>query len=577
MAECSGGITSSLFSFAVVPLLHHTTGDLDLRALAVAALVRLCTFKATPSDSEMLLNASFSSPAARCAVDPLCIVFSMLSVPDYLVAQRCCRSWRAVRLHAASWPEIEFERSTTGLYTGQLQSVRWLRELLDNTASLMYNCDRVIQRVGLIENLIKILESDDSPHELQLECLSTLRNLAAGNPKHTRALVQSGIVPCLARFLKPTIHTQPRHVAVSTLKNLVATKFCREQVIRSSAFPDLLTICAELPVDNAQLELLRTAMSVIMCLCKHVKVITVTNTLPMFVALLSRSEDKETLGYVAGSLFYLTSDVILRDVNTRVLTRTKGLLEVLLKQLTYIDTDTLRMSFLVIGRMLNTHENAVRVAIGCGLLDKLAFYIAHAIPSVQKDAYRVLIVVSRYVQVQFHQKLLDAELLPALFVACETFSSFKQQLVTVLVETAMGDTHLHAQYRQGLLPTLGSIAADQRPSQALLALKVIEGIIDGMQKAGSMDAGTVSKVLASCGGVQKLLALIDDSTQNANKDQAAIIPVDLAMLRQICFATQQGDANQQVHDASAAAAASSSTKSQGIKRPREEEEEHESE
>ena len=106
-AESSGGITSDIFAHAVIPLFAlsrsaHEKEQIDHVLNTLAQLRRYSAVKATADASPAA--ADFSSAAARCAVDPLCIIFSMLSVKEFLLAQRCCRSWHAVRLNPPSWP-----------------------------------------------------------------------------------------------------------------------------------------------------------------------------------------------------------------------------------------------------------------------------------------------------------------------------------------------------------------------------------------------------------------------------------------------------------------------------------------
>ena len=109
----AGGITPQLFAVAVVPLLVFSTPErpLKLRIAADLTLSGISTARALVPASDVAPPCC-SSPAARCASDTLCLILSHLDVRQWLVAQRVCRSWRAVRLRPSCWPLVRFGVAT---------------------------------------------------------------------------------------------------------------------------------------------------------------------------------------------------------------------------------------------------------------------------------------------------------------------------------------------------------------------------------------------------------------------------------------------------------------------------------
>jgi hypothetical protein len=109
MSISNGGvITPELFTATIAPLMAQAGAkgcDTRTCADALTALVpfRRCRAAAAASH-DFEAAASMTSPAARCAVSVLCMIFSMLDMPSFAMTQQCCRSWRTVRLHPASWP-----------------------------------------------------------------------------------------------------------------------------------------------------------------------------------------------------------------------------------------------------------------------------------------------------------------------------------------------------------------------------------------------------------------------------------------------------------------------------------------
>ena len=89
----AGGITPQLFALAILPLLSYSMPHRpeEVRMEANQALSRLSTATALISTCDAAPPCC-DSPAARCAPDALCLIFSHLDVREWLIAQRVCRS-----------------------------------------------------------------------------------------------------------------------------------------------------------------------------------------------------------------------------------------------------------------------------------------------------------------------------------------------------------------------------------------------------------------------------------------------------------------------------------------------------
>jgi len=172
--QLDGGITAHLFAHAVTQLLifgserKHSIAD---RAAALSGLVplRLCSIAAAEMNSGAAAPV-LDSYAARCATDPLCLIFSYLSVREFRDSAACvCRSWRSVRLHAAAWPSA----GDVAVYTYMLlhespavllHALRSLRGELMADHTLLTG---VIQRPQL-ERLVQLLSSDNADVQVRM-------------------------------------------------------------------------------------------------------------------------------------------------------------------------------------------------------------------------------------------------------------------------------------------------------------------------------------------------------------------------------------------------------------------------
>jgi hypothetical protein len=160
---CLDAVGPPVFACAVVPLLVYSNNrEPELRSAALAGLVQLGGFKAAKNKNSLLVSARRSSSAARCAADTLSIVFSMLNVRDFLVAQRCCHRWRAARLHSASWPGTDLRHHAVMLLSDsldtQLKSARFFREVLSHHSAI----HRIVQCFGVIDTMVRQLGSTNN-------------------------------------------------------------------------------------------------------------------------------------------------------------------------------------------------------------------------------------------------------------------------------------------------------------------------------------------------------------------------------------------------------------------------------
>jgi hypothetical protein len=192
-ATCNGGITEEIFAHAVIPLLVYSQRiyrhAFKASAAAWIGLLSLRRFapKSVASDARM------NSAAARCAVDALCIVFSHLSMRDFLVAQRVCRSWHAVRLHATSWPNVG---GSFSLYmyilhhekspVAQLYAFRSLHSEMLSTVCVASVC--------------KVMDLLQTPHYYE-QALDLLVAMADKSARHRECMIDARVIAKLLLLL----------------------------------------------------------------------------------------------------------------------------------------------------------------------------------------------------------------------------------------------------------------------------------------------------------------------------------------------------------------------------------------
>jgi hypothetical protein len=98
-----GCITPRFFATAILPLMRMGERWFDTRN-PTRALAVLSRFKAAEDGDTTHRSTLHASPASSCSSDAMCIVLSMLSVSDFVVAQRVCHRWHALRLRSQAWP-----------------------------------------------------------------------------------------------------------------------------------------------------------------------------------------------------------------------------------------------------------------------------------------------------------------------------------------------------------------------------------------------------------------------------------------------------------------------------------------
>jgi len=172
-AVSSGGITADMYVHAVAPLLALSQGraaGVAVRAAAVVDLLPLRSYGVAAVDKSsqsQQLQPVMDSPAARCCIDSLCLAFSHLFACDFFACVRVCRSWRAVRLYAAAWPNVvDAEvcaylplRQYRRVPKVQLYALRKLAELAREYPSHVYSVDwyrSLAQRLGTLDSEIQV-------------------------------------------------------------------------------------------------------------------------------------------------------------------------------------------------------------------------------------------------------------------------------------------------------------------------------------------------------------------------------------------------------------------------------------
>jgi len=210
------GITPSLYTFAVLPLLVRSRDAFNMseRLHARMTLFSLHGFRAAQQSNEhtsaqaLCIKAQdeISIPpiiihgATHCAADILGLVFSSLALSDFVNVLQCCRRWYAMRLHPVSWPCSDIDKIYFLLHSSsndarQYEAVERLFGYLkiNNrtkvTPDEQLRINKVCWYPGIFVEIVKLLGSN-SDESIQSYCLRILTNIARGTKSNGLVLLR---------------------------------------------------------------------------------------------------------------------------------------------------------------------------------------------------------------------------------------------------------------------------------------------------------------------------------------------------------------------------------------------------
>ncbi|XP_048455094.1 importin subunit alpha-3-like [Rhincodon typus] len=284
----------------------------------------------------------------------------------------------------------------------QLGGVQAVRELVssDNAPPI----DDLIKS-GIFPILMRCLEQDHN-HQLQLEAVWALANIAYGPSEHTEAMIKSNAVPLLLRLLCCP-HQDVCEQAFLALGNIIADgSKCRDYVISLGIIKPLLSfVSASVPVT-----FLRTVTWVIVNLCRQkdppLPKATVQEILPA-LCVLAHHNDIHILIDTVLALSYITDA---EDEQIQMVIDS-GIVPSLVPLFSHPEVNIQTASLRAVGNIVTGTDEQAQVVLNCGALSHFPALLTHPNMKINKDAVWFLSNVTAGNQQQ-EQAVINANLVP---------------------------------------------------------------------------------------------------------------------------------------------------------------------
>ncbi|GCB65065.1 hypothetical protein scyTo_0014848 [Scyliorhinus torazame] len=306
-----------------------------------------------------------------------------------------------VKVHNVSLEEI-VKNATNENQEIQLRGVQAARELVSSDYAPPIG-DLV--NSGIFPILIHCLEQDHN-HQLQLEAVWALANIAYGPSEHTDAVIKSNAVPLLLRLLG-CFHQDVCEQALLALGNIIADgSKCRDYVIRLGILKPVLSfVNASIPIT-----FLRTVTWVIVNLCRQkdppLPKETVQEILPALCVLVHH-KDVHILIDTVLALSYITDA---EDEQIQVVIDS-GIVPNLVPLFSHQEVNIQTASLRAVGNIVTGTDEQAQVVLNCGALSHFPALLTHPNTKINKDAVWFLSNVTAGNQQQ-EQAVISANLVP---------------------------------------------------------------------------------------------------------------------------------------------------------------------
>lgn len=238
--------------------------------------------------------------------------------------------------------------------------------------------DLVIE-LGVIPILVQFM-SKDYPDMLQLDAAWALTNIALGNLKQTRVVVEAGAVPLFVELLKLDA-AEVKEQAIWALGNVAGDLGeLRDYVLECGAMEQVLEL-----FNLLKMLLIRTAAFTLLNLCRGKDPAPKWNIVSQAIPTLAKlvySTDSETLVDACWAVSYLsdgTTDAIQAVVDARI---PQQLVELLKHDEHLVQTPALR----AIGNIVTGNDYQTQIVINAGVLPALAPLLYHPKDTIRKEA-----------------------------------------------------------------------------------------------------------------------------------------------------------------------------------------------
>eukprot|EP00051_Salpingoeca_urceolata_P032106 m.496455 g.496455 ORF g.496455 m.496455 type:complete len:521 (-) comp47742_c0_seq1:289-1851(-) len=415
--------------------------------------------------------------------------------------------------------------------TTQLQSTNRCRMLLSKEKNPPI--DDVI-KAGLVPRLVQLLAREDNP-KLQFEAAWALTNIASGNDRQTRAVVDANAVPRFIKLLTST-NDDVREQAVWALGNIAGDSAeLRDMTLKLNILPPLLTILNP----NSKMSMLRNATWTLSNLCRGKKpqpdFAIIKHAVPTLGGLL-RFHDEEVMTDAAWALSYVTDGdnyKIQAVIDAGIVPR---LVELLAHPHSSVQTPALR----AVGNIVTGDDSQTQMVLDNGALAAFYHLLSSGKENIRKETCWTLSNITAGTPAQI-QAVIDANMIPAL-VHILQHSEFRtrKEAAWALANLTTGGTAQQtlSLVHMGALRPLIDLLQVQDAKIVLLVLDGLSNILkhgqqpdgtnpvaDAVEEAGGMDVIEQLQSHDSDEIYRKALLVIDTYfSDDAAEAEQALVP-----------------------------------------------------
>jgi hypothetical protein len=520
--QLHGGITSSVFAHAVIPLLVHS-GKRDKTAgtqeIALAGLVPLRRMGVAQAggDQPMMMMMMMNSPAARCTIDPLCLVFSYLCVDEFLMAQRVCRSWRAARLHSQSWPHGGYPLVHAQMlvladasFAVQLHALRSLQGEMRSKKQVLCEVE-----VSHVQKLLQLAQSPDI--HMQMESIRVLVLISGilvdrldGSWDHIGVISMLSTLSTL--FRSSNSSTAIKSGVARILGNIATGKRIFDAVLHTDLLPSLFELCDE-AIATGHVALLRDTSCLLSALCcgkPGLDASWIQAAFPVLVRLLLYETDEEVLTFACSALSGLAKDcakynpyiaAALTQSDARLPRRLLDLWQHTNEKVVLLSSRTVRHL------IVNNHE---QIMVECGLLLRLLDLLKHSNEQILRGACDILYEMNDGHEAP-HESMFTPGVIQQLvrIMGTDDVMLINMSALRVISQISSCASEAQLQYldQQGVISTLCDLLSSPNPIIAKYALQAINVQMGTSSENGSISIDQITAVCKS-GAVSHIVKLL---------------------------------------------------------------------
>mmetsp|Transcript_120913 Transcript_120913/g.341958 ORF Transcript_120913/g.341958 Transcript_120913/m.341958 type:complete len:524 (-) Transcript_120913:81-1652(-) len=371
-----------------------------------------------------------------------------------------------------------------------------------------------IVAAGAVVQLAQVL-SQAQRTDLQFEVAWALTNIAAGTAEQTRAVVDCGAVPALARLLESPLE-ELREQAVWAIGNIAGdSPELRDLALQSGVLGPIAAMASQgLTMETRQRSghspLGRLALWALANLCRGAPPPALERVSPAVTALAQavRSEDEEALVDVCWAFSYLCSASHAHIAAVLESGVCRGLVELLGHSSSKVRAPALR----AIGNIAAGSDDQAQVLLQDGVLFALAALLESPEELTLKNACWALSNLTAGNPSQI-QEVIDSSVVPTVVGLLRSGSpDVRAEAAWVVSNAISGGSLRHIEHfaENGCVAALVGLLDNSNPKMSALALKAIGNILDAgkwLQRERFLPDNPFATALRQAGGTQKLRAL----------------------------------------------------------------------